>query len=265
MPNQGIMWGSYVLIWLTIQSRSAWNICFLVSECHSHAKSLTAGNPACDCTSDLRYNMHGTPRKSYINHDMKLKYLFQHPWSIDSASYLGFYIKLCHRLCLHASIAAACTQVKTRWAFQLQRCTYLRVESHSTGRTILYLQPINKLTSQCEIRTLWTELTTNNRGLSFDMSTWCIDRRKHLLSSKSSQQAYNWFPRSHKFWGGGTYTFRPWSNETLAGYLHSSFRTLIQSDLGHLVQHPWSIDSASYLGFYIKLCHRLCLHASRMH
>ncbi len=25
---------------------------------------------------------------------------------------------------------------------------------HSTGRAILYLQPINKLTSQCEIRTL---------------------------------------------------------------------------------------------------------------
>ncbi len=27
---------------------------------------------------------------------------------------------------------------------------------------LLYVQPINKLTSQCEIRTLWTELTTNN-------------------------------------------------------------------------------------------------------
>ena len=36
---------------------------------------------------------------------------------------------------------------------------------HSTGRGILYLQPIKKLTSQREIRTLWTELTTNNTGL----------------------------------------------------------------------------------------------------
>ena len=50
---------------------------------------------------------------------------------------------------------------------------------HSTGRSILYLQRISKLTSQCEIRTLWPELTTNNRVLSFDMSTGCIDRRKH--------------------------------------------------------------------------------------
>ncbi len=49
---------------------------------------------------------------------------------------------------------------------------------HSTGRTILYLQPIDKLTSQCEIRTLWTELTTNYWGLSFDMSTGYIDRSK---------------------------------------------------------------------------------------
>ena len=51
---------------------------------------------------------------------------------------------------------------------------------HSTGRAIPYLQPINKLTSQCEFKTLWTELTTNNTGLSFDMSTGCIDKRKHM-------------------------------------------------------------------------------------
>ncbi len=42
---------------------------------------------------------------------------------------------------------------------------------HSTGMSILYLQPISKLTSQCEIRTLWPELTTNNRVLSFDKDT----------------------------------------------------------------------------------------------
>ncbi len=50
-----------------------------------------------------------------------------------------------------------------------------------------------------------------------------------------------WFPRSHKFWGGGTNTFRPWSNAILAGYLHSSFRTLIQSDKesGQLTLQVW--------------------------
>ncbi len=52
---------------------------------------------------------------------------------------------------------------------------WMKISSvHSTSRTILYLQPINKLTSQCEIRTLWTELTTNNLGLLFDMSTGYI-------------------------------------------------------------------------------------------
>ncbi len=53
------------------------------------------------------------------------------------------------------------------------------LHNHFTCRTIPYLQPITKLTSQCEIRTLWTELTTNNTGLSFDMSTECIDRSMH--------------------------------------------------------------------------------------
>ncbi len=53
----------------------------------------------------------------------------------------------------------------------LQRIWYTKVPIHFTGRTIRYLQPINKLTFQCacEIRTLWTELTTNNTGLLFDM------------------------------------------------------------------------------------------------
>ncbi len=108
------------------------------------------------------------------------------------------------------------------------------VRYHSTGRTILYLQPIKKLTSQCEIRKLWPELTTNNRSLSFDMSTWCINRRKHKKTPPHLNHpgkhtiGFQWVTSSEE---GGTNTFRPWSNEILAGYLHSSYRTLIQSDI----------------------------------
>ncbi len=100
---------------------------------------------------------------------------------------------------------------------------------HSTGRFILYLQPISKLTSQCEIRTLWPKLTTNNRVLT-----------------------YNCFQRSHKFWGGGTNTFRSWSSVILAWYLHSSLRTLFQSDIHILIYkhleivNSWTV-SFSYL------------------
>ena len=92
--------------------------------------------------------------------------------------------------------------------------------NHCTWSLLLYLQPINKLTSQCEIRTLWTELTTNDRGLSFDMSTRCIDKSMH---KKTSRQTHNWFWRSQKFWGGGTNIFRPWPIEILAGDLHTQF------------------------------------------
>ncbi len=55
---------------------------------------------------------------------------------------------------------------------------YCHPRLHWYVTLLLYLQPISKLTSQCEIRTLWTKVTTNNWGLSFDMSTGCIDRSK---------------------------------------------------------------------------------------
>ncbi len=48
--------------------------------------------------------------------------------------------------------------------------------------------------------------------------------------------------RSHKFWGEGTNTFRPWSIEILSGYFHSSFRTLIQSE---------DVSVCSVMGFFI--------------
>ncbi len=77
-------------------------------------------------------------------------------------------------------------------------CAICFFPMHFTWSLLLYIQPINKLTSQCEIRALWIELTTNNTGLSFDMSTGCMDRcmnKKNLLmsSSKSSRQTHNWF------------------------------------------------------------------------
>ncbi len=92
---------------------------------------------------------------------------------------------------------------------------------HSTGRAILYLQPINKLTSQCEIRTLWPGPTTNNRVLSFDMSAGCIDRRKQKKTPPHLSHPSKHTISFQGIWGGGTNTFRPWSNEILAVYLHS--------------------------------------------
>ena len=81
-------------------------------------------------------------------------------------------------------------------------------------------------------------------------------------SSKTSRQTYNGFPRSHKFWGGGTNTFRPWSNEILAGYLHSSLRTLIQSvyiDLPNCVPCRWAFFTK-----YVACCYSLSFRVSKL-
>ncbi len=88
---------------------------------------------------------------------------------------------------------------------------------HSTGRTILYLQPINKLTSQCEIRTLWTELTTNNWDLSFDMSTGMgtLTEVRHLELDNVK------YARGHN-----QYIFTPYQLNQGREFMHTSYKAL---------------------------------------
>ena len=55
---------------------------------------------------------------------------------------------------------------------------------HSTGRTILYLQPIDKLTSQCEIR---TNLRTDLRFFRLDLRYYVVKMEDSFLTSSLLQ------------------------------------------------------------------------------
>ncbi len=106
--------------------------------------------------------------------------------------------------------------------------------NHCTWSLLLYLQPINKLTSQCEIRTLWTELATNNRGLSFDMSTRCIDRSMHMKTpdvKHSGKHTIGFQGVKSSAEGEPIYSGPDPSKYWQEICTHSSFRTLNQSEM----------------------------------
>ncbi len=95
----------------------------------------------------------------------------------------------------------------------------------STGRTILYLQLMNKLTSQCEIRTLWTKLTTTNWSSEIDQIHLSIEAQC------------------------GT-TLLPLDD------CHSTYRTLIQSEY----KDPFSVRQLLPLPSFLKVSSAPCSH-----